>query len=107
MERRLRSPRFWRRLSLTAMISPLNESRLDYAFGNQSHRFSPAFLAFDLVTQLFSPYEFNPLNLNPVKDLLEASIDFEALRESEHPIKLFLSATHVRTGRSRCSSATR
>jgi NTE family protein len=59
------------------------------------------------VTQLFPPYEFNPLNLNPVKDLLEASIDFEALRESEHPIKLFLSATHVRTGRSRCSSATR
>ena len=45
---------FWRRLSLTAMISPLNESRLDYAFGNQSHRFSPAFLAFDLATQLSS-----------------------------------------------------
>jgi hypothetical protein len=44
MEPGLRSPRFWRRLSLTAMISP-------------------AFLAFDLVTQLFSPYEFNPLNL--------------------------------------------
>ena len=99
MEPGLRSPRFWRRLSLTAMISPLNESRLDYAFGNQSHRFSPAFLAFDLVTQLFSPYEFNPLNLNPRKDLLEASIDFEALRESEHPIKLFHSATNVRTGK--------
>jgi hypothetical protein len=67
MEPGLRSPRFWRSLSLTAMISPLNESRLDYAFGNQSHRFSPAFLAFDLVTQLFSPYEFNPFNLNPPK----------------------------------------
>jgi NTE family protein len=90
---------FWRRLSLTAMTSPLNESRLDCAFGNQSHRFSPAFLAFDLVTHLFSPYEFNPLNLNPLKDVLEAGIDFEALRESEHPIKLFLSATNVRTGK--------
>jgi NTE family protein len=99
MEPGLRSPRFWRCLSLTAMISPLNESRLDYAFGNQSHRFSPAFLAFDRVTQLFSPYEFNPFNLNPLKDPLEASIDFEALRESEHPIKLFLSATNVRTGK--------
>jgi NTE family protein len=51
------------------------------------------------VTHLFSPYEFNPLNLNPLKDVLEASIDFEALRESEHPIKLFLSATNVRTGK--------
>jgi NTE family protein len=45
------------------------------------------------------PYEFNPFNLNPPKDPLEASIDFEALRESEHPIKLFLSATNVRTGK--------
>jgi NTE family protein len=90
---------FWRRLSLTAMSSPLNESRSDSALGNQSRRFSPAFLAFDLVSHLFSPYEFNPLNLNPLKDLLEASIDFEALRESEHPIKLFLSATNVRTGK--------
>lgn len=90
---------FWRRLSLTARTSPLNESWLDYTFSNQSHRFSPAFLAFDLVTHLFSPYEFNPLNLNPLRDVLEASIDFEALRESEHPIKLFLSATNVRTGK--------
>jgi NTE family protein len=45
------------------------------------------------VTQLFSAYEFDPLDLNPLRDLLEASIDFEALRESEHPIKLFLLAT--------------
>src|ERR1700722_5547787 len=85
MERGLRSPRFWRRLRLTAMISPLNESRLDYAFGNQSHRFSPAFLAFDLVTQLFSPYKFNPLNLNPRKDLLEASIDFRGAARERAP----------------------
>jgi predicted acylesterase/phospholipase RssA len=89
---------FWRRLSLIAMTSPLNESWLDCAFGNQSHRFAPAFLALDLVTLLF-PGESNPLNLNPLKDVREASIDVEALRESEHPIKLFLSAANVRTGK--------
>jgi NTE family protein len=90
---------FWRRLSFTAMTSPLNESRLDCTSSNRSHRFSPASLMFDLATHLFSPYEFNPLNLNPLRDVVEASIDFEALRESEHPIKLFLSATNVRTGK--------
>jgi NTE family protein len=90
---------FWRRLSRTAMTSPLNESWLDCAFCNQSHRFSPAFVAFDFVTHVFSPYEFNPLNLNPLKEVLEASVDFETLRQSEHPIKLFLSATNVRTGK--------
>ena len=98
---------FWRRVSLTATTSPLNESWLDCVFCNQSLRFSPAFLAFDLVTHMFSPYEFNPLNLNPLKDVLGASIDFEAQRESEHPIKLFLSATNVRTGKVKLSSATR
>ena len=90
---------FWRRLSRTAMTSPLNGSWLDCAFCNHSHRFSPVFVMFDLVTRLFSPYEFNPLNLNPLKDVLEASVDFEALRRSACPIKLFLSATNVRTGK--------
>jgi NTE family protein len=47
---------------------------------------------FDLVTRLFSPHDFNPLNLNPLKDVL----DFEALRRSACPIKLFLSASNVR-----------
>ena len=54
---------------------------------------------FDLVTRLFSPYEFNPLNLNPLRDVLEVSVDFEALQRSGCPIKLFLSATNVRTGK--------
>jgi NTE family protein len=45
---------------------------------------------FDLATRLFSPYEFNPFNLNPLKDALEVSVDFEALRRSACPLKLFL-----------------
>jgi NTE family protein len=67
--------------------------------GNHSLRFSPAFVMIDLMTRLFSPYEFNPLNRNPLKKVLEESVDFEALRNSECPIKLFLSATNVRTGK--------
>ena len=47
---------------------------------------------FDVVTSLFSPHDFNPLNLNPLKDVLEVSVDFEALRRRACPIKLFLSA---------------
>ena len=81
------------------MTSPLNGSWLDCAFCNYSHRFSPVFVAFDFVTHLFSPYEFNPLDLNPLKEVLEASVDFEALRRKGCPIKLFRSATNVRTGK--------
>ena len=90
---------FWRRVSQAAMISPLQASWLDRALGNHSLRFSLAFVMFDLVTRLFSPYEFNPLNLNPLRDALEVSVDFEALRRGACPIKLFLSATNVRTGK--------
>jgi NTE family protein len=90
---------FWRRISHAAMQGPLQPSWIDKMFGNHSLQFSPAFLMADMVTRLFSPYEFNPLNFNPLKSVLEASVDFEALRNSDCPIKLFLSATNVRTGK--------
>jgi len=46
-----------------------------------------------------SPYEFNPFNINPLKQALEEVIDFDVLARGDCPIKLFLSATNVRTGK--------
>jgi NTE family protein len=51
------------------------------------------------MTRLFSPYQLNPVNHNPLRGVLMASVDFDALRRSACPIKLFLSATNVRTGK--------
>jgi NTE family protein len=56
-------------------------------------------IAESLVTTL-SPYEFNPLNLNPLRQALESQIDFKAIRERS-PILLYISATAVRTSESR------
>jgi NTE family protein len=47
-----------------------------------------------------SPYQFNPLDLNPLRDLLQSQIDFERLRRHS-PVQLFLSATHANSGRLR------
>ncbi len=47
---------------------------------------------------LFSPYEFNPFNINPLRAHLEATVDFERLRAGAEP-KLFIASTNVRTGR--------
>jgi NTE family protein len=47
-----------------------------------------------------SPYDFNPLNLNPLRDALTGSVDFKALRERS-PVALYISATAVRTSESR------
>ncbi|MEO0620260.1 MAG: patatin-like phospholipase family protein [Pseudomonadota bacterium] len=52
----------------------------------------------DTMTRLTSPYQFNPLNINPLRQVLERIVDFERLR-AECPIRLFLSATNVRTGK--------
>jgi len=47
-----------------------------------------------------SPYQFNPLNINPLKDILEEIIDFKDIHVCEC-IKLFITATNVRTGNAR------
>lgn len=48
-------------------------------------------------TRTFSPYEFNPLNINPLLDLISDAVDFDRLR-SDECVRLFVAATSVRTG---------
>jgi NTE family protein len=57
---------------------------------------SPAFMMADFVTRMFSPYQLNPMDLNPLRDILAEQVDFETLRRRTD-IKLFVSATNVRT----------
>jgi NTE family protein len=52
------------------------------------------------LAQNISPYQFNPMNLNPLRDILDEMVDFEALRKNKD-FKLFITATNVRTGGSR------
>jgi NTE family protein len=89
---------FWRRVSHSAMFSPLQPTLLDRAMHNHALEGSPAFIVFDLMTRLLSPYEFNPFNYNPLRTVLEASVDIERLQEG-CAAKLFLSATNVCTGK--------
>lgn len=49
------------------------------------------------MTRFLSPSQFNPLNLNPVRDLLAAQIDFERL-QADCELPVFISATNVRSG---------
>ena len=55
---------------------------------------------FDAMSRYFSPYDVNPLNINPLKDLFEKFVDFEALRANAD-LQIFISATNVQTGRVR------
>ena len=51
-------------------------------------------------TRVFSPYQFNPFNLNPLRRVLEDAVDFDALHGCQRT-KLFLSTTKFRTGKVR------
>jgi len=90
---------FWRRVSHAAAFGPLQASPWDRFGGGRSLEHSPAFLMFDLVTRLMSPYQFNPLNLNPLRGVLEQSIDIEAVRAARCRLKVHVCATNVRTGK--------
>lgn len=90
---------YWQRVSEAAAFSPFQRTPFDRMMGRWSLDHSPGYIAMDLMTRLASPYDLNPLGYNPLKPILEESIDFAALRES--PIKLFITATNVRTGRGR------
>jgi NTE family protein len=90
---------YWQRVSKAATYSPFQRSMVDRMLGRWSLDHSPLYVAVDLMTRLASPYDLNPSGYNPLKPILEESIDFKALARS--PIKLFITATNVRTGRGR------
>ncbi len=92
--------KFWRAVSRDGRLSPLQRGLMDRLLGNWSLDKNPMFLAMDVATRFLSPYDFNPFNINPLRDVLEREVDFEALRKNRR-IKIFLSATNVHTGKVR------
>src|ERR1700732_5310738 len=90
---------YWRRVSQAAAFSPLQRSPLDRLMGRWTLDTSPAYVAMDLMARVVSPYDLNPLGPNPLRTILAESIDFGRLARA--PIRLFITATNVRTGRGR------
>jgi NTE family protein len=90
--------RYWERVSQAAAFSPLQRSFLDRLMGRWTLDMSPTYVAMDLMSRLLSPYDYFQAR-NPLHSILLESIDFERLARSS--IKLFITATSVRTGRGR------
>lgn len=92
--------RFWRAVSDAALASPIQRSVWDRLSGQWSLARSPGYVWFDQLSRLFSPYELNPLNLNPLRDLVARQVDFDRVNRCS-AVDLFVTATNVRTGRPR------
>jgi len=90
---------FWRKVSRAATFSPFQRGPLDMMMGNWTLDNSPLFVAMDLMARLVSPCALGGAGGNPLRDILCECIDFERLATG--PVKLFITATNVRTGRGR------
>ncbi len=90
---------YWSRVAEAAKFSPLQRSPLDRLMNRWTLDTSPAYLTVDLMSRVLSPYDLNPLGLNPIRSILSESVDFAHLAEA--PVKLFITATNVHTGRGR------
>ena len=91
--------RFWRKVADAARFSPFQRSPLDVLLGRWTLDNSPLFVAMDMMSRVVSPYTLSPGGANPLDDILAEAIDFDALARG--PIKLFVTATNVRTGMGR------
>ena len=98
-EARKRLADFWRAASIDGELSSMHRAVADRLFSLIPITAAPIQNWFDAVSRYLSPYDLNPLNINPLKALVERLVDFEAVRKS--PLQLFIAATNVHTGKLR------
>ncbi|TAN56491.1 MAG: patatin-like phospholipase family protein, partial [Rhodospirillales bacterium] len=95
--------RFWLQVADAFRFSPAQPTPFDRLTSGWGLAYSPVYQLAEAVLRLFSPYQLNPLAINPLAMLLDTAIDFEALKRGGP--KLFISATNVRSGKVRIFTA--
>ena len=86
-------------MSDAALLSPLRRGPIEILTGRWTLDYSPVFAVLDIAARVLSPYDTNPFGSNPLTQILADSVRFDRLAAA--PIKLFVTATNVRTGRGR------
>lgn len=91
---------FWDSVASKTPFAALNEAPATLIPAGADMSPSGSVKALVSMARYFSPYQLNPLDINPLRAILEKQIDFERLR-ARGAVKLFIAATEVRTGRLR------
>ncbi|MEN5081965.1 patatin-like phospholipase family protein [Bosea sp. TWI1241] len=91
---------FWRRISVDGKYGGSERSLIDTFLGAWSDGRPPGLIWFELFSKVASPYDINPLNINPLRGVIADLIDFDKVRGCAD-VNLFISATNVRTGKIR------
>ena len=90
--------RVWGEISNLGALGAMQQRLAGMMWGGLPKEFAPTNIMATAWRSLLSPAQANPLDINPLRNLLEREIDFEAIARSRH-LKVFVSATHVNTGR--------
>jgi NTE family protein len=96
---------FWMAAAAEGTRSPIQRNPINRLLNDWSLDNSWTYQYFDSLSRVVSPYQLNPLNLNPLRGLLDAQVDFDRVRHCT-AMKLFISATNVHTGRVRVFDTT-
>ena len=94
---------FWKAVSAQGDIFGFRRSPVAAMMNQWSLNYTPAYLAFDMFTQFAGPKDFNPLNINPLRLLVDRTVDFEAIHRCSE-IDLYIAATNVESGQVRIFS---
>tara|TARA_R110002110_G_scaffold415612_2_gene651607 strand:- start:72792 stop:73835 length:1044 start_codon:yes stop_codon:yes gene_type:complete len=97
---RSRLDSFWHEVAKLDRYSPIQRSLWDWFSGGYRLDHSPGLALVETLSRTFSPYQVNPLNFNPLRDIIEDLVDFDLVRHASR-VKLFISATNVSSGRAR------
>ena len=90
--------KFWKMISEAGKLySPMKTTPLESLFGIKMEN-SMSYFMMDLMSKMLSPYQLNPFNFNPLRDILEKNVDFDTIKYSKK-LKVFISATNVKTGK--------
>lgn len=89
---------FWWDVSQASAWSPMKRGPLDVFMGNWTLDNSPSFLFFDMLNRIASPYDMNPMDINPLRDIVERRVDIERVRRCDQ-VRIYISATNVETGK--------
>jgi NTE family protein len=89
---------FWHKVSVAASLLPIKMSPVDKFLSNVGVDISPSTMALDYLTRVFSPYQFNLFDINPLRGIVEEMVDFKALNK-KCPIDLYINATHATSGK--------
>jgi NTE family protein len=90
--------KFWTSICEESGLTSGQREIFDRLFDGWSFDSSPVQMWINFVSSFSSPYDFNPLNINPLRDHLTDLIDFDKIRDCKH-LKLFIAATNVHSGK--------